>query len=190
MPPTPTPGLNKVAGAILDRLGAQRDLPVIPHSDLSWLSRLSLNLPDIVVAGVVLLGAVTLLAVILRLRGAGKAWDMREDAPADGAEGPEPHLARAEAFAQAHRFVEAMHELLLQGLADIRSHSAGGLDASLTSREILRRAKLPPAARDQLGGIIAQVEWTYFGLRPAGEAAWAECRDRFFALRAALAAPA
>jgi hypothetical protein len=81
------------------------------------------------------------------------------------------------------RFVEAMHFLLLQSLADIREQLRETFADSLTSREILRGARLNPAGRSSLREIIAAVERTYFGGYPAQGDDYAACRRNFDVLR-------
>jgi hypothetical protein len=95
-------------------------------------------------------------------------------------------LAAADDLARQGRFVDAMHVLLLQGLADIRRHLGEQFADSLTSREILRSTKLSEAGRGPLRDIIARVEWTYFGKHPAERDDYAACRASFDALARAV----
>lgn len=95
----------------------------------------------------------------------------------------------ADALAEQGRFVEAMHVLLLQGLADMRARLDQGFADSLTSREILRRAPVPPPARAALRDMIDAVERTYFGGHPGSQTDYSLCRGRFTALVEALGAP-
>ncbi len=85
----------------------------------------------------------------------------------------------ADDLARDGRFVEAMHALLLQSLADIRQTLDAKFADSLTSREILRHAPLPEPGEASLRDIIARVEWTYFGEHPAGPADYQACRAQF-----------
>jgi len=105
-----------------------------------------------------------------------------ETTPAPGADA----LAAADAMSREGRFVEAMHFLLLQSLADIREQLRETFADSLTSREILRGARLDPAGRSSLREIIAAVERTYFGGYPARGDDYAACRRNFDALRRTL----
>jgi hypothetical protein len=95
---------------------------------------------------------------------------------------PEMVLAAADDLARQGRFVDAMHVLLLQGLAAIRRHLGEQFADSLTSREILRSTKLSDDGRAPLRDIITRVEWTYFGNHPAEHADYAACRASFDAL--------
>jgi len=99
---------------------------------------------------------------------------------------PEQVLAAADDLARQGRFVDAMHVLLLQGLADIRRHLGEQFADSLTSREILRSTKLSEAGREPLRDIVSRVEWTYFGKHPADREDYLVCRASFDALAHAL----
>jgi hypothetical protein len=99
---------------------------------------------------------------------------------------PEQVLAAADDLARQGRFVDAMHVLLLQGLADIRRYLGERFADSLTSREILRSTKLSETGRAPLRDIITRVEWTYFGNHPAEREDYAACRASFDALARAL----
>lgn len=92
----------------------------------------------------------------------------------------------ADELARLGRFVEAMHVLLLQSLAEMRRRLNIRFADSLTSREILHRVELPEAGRISLGSIIQQVERTYFGHQGADEADYRACRQNFDALTLAL----
>ncbi len=108
----------------------------------------------------------------------GQPGGVRSDADA---------LASADELARNGRFVDAMHTLLLQSLADIRRRLGIEFADSLTSREILRGTRLPAAGRASLREIVAAVELTHFGGYPAGLADYAACRKSFAGLRQALA---
>ena len=92
----------------------------------------------------------------------------------------------AEALARDGRFVEAMHELLLEALGEIRARLGDRLADSLTSREILRKAPLTENGQAALREIIGRVEWTYFGEHPGQRNDYLVCRDSFDRLRATL----
>jgi hypothetical protein len=169
---------------------AQRDLPRVPVEPTSWLDHLHIRLPDISLLVVLTLCAALIATTLYRLRRGQAGWALATPLDSSPGENPTAHLLEADRHAAAGRLVEAMHELLLQALSDIRRHAGARLDASLTSREILRQAPLPPEARDALATIISRVEWTYFGLRPATESAWQECRAQFTRLTTHLATPA
>jgi hypothetical protein len=119
--------------------------------------------------------------------GGRAAWTPEEAAGAGAtAKPPEAVLATADELARQGRFVDAMHVLLLQGLADIRRRLGEQFADSLTSREILRSTRLSDEGRGPLRDIIARVEWTYFGNYPAERSDYAACRTSFDALMRAL----
>jgi hypothetical protein len=99
---------------------------------------------------------------------------------------PSQALRAADEMGREGRFVEAMHMLLLQSLADIRQHLGEQFADSLTSREILRGVRLPQQGRASLHEIVAGVELTYFGGRAATLADYTACRNSFETLRQAL----
>ncbi len=178
------------AAAAIRKLDLQREIPhetqVAPDSAF-WDFRLP---PELLW----LLGALALLLVLYVLR------DMipglrREDADdwadaaiggAQAAPGAGASLAAADDLAGQGRFVEAMHLLLLYSLTELRRRLRVEFADSLTSREILRAARLPDAGRAALDGIVARVEASYFGDHPAEAIDYQSCRIRFVALRGVL----
>jgi hypothetical protein len=123
---------------------------------------------------------------LLRARGS-ESWAETEEVAADIARrDPTVVLAAADELARDGRYAEAMHILLLRGLADIRARLDEPFADSMTSREILRSTRLPDQARDSLRDVVGRVEWTYFGEYPAGQADYAACRTSFNALEQAL----
>ncbi len=126
------------------------------------------------------------LIPLLRARGS-ESWAETEEIAADIARrDPTVVLAAADELAREGRYTEAMHVLLLRGLADIRARLDEPFADSLTSREILRSTRLPERARDSLRDVVGRVEWTYFGEYPAGQEDYAACRVSFSALEQAL----
>ena len=95
-------------------------------------------------------------------------------------------LDAADELAAQGRFVEAMHVLLLQALADIRKRLQEEFADSMTSREILRSRQVSDALRRPLRDVINRVEWTYFGGHPAARDDYLACRTSFSTLVAAL----
>jgi hypothetical protein len=176
------PSAQDLAGEAIRRLGLQVELPRSP-SPPEW----SLDLPDVALWAVV---AVALAVLAYYLKDIG--WRRQADAielaeqHAEAAARQSGHMARAERFAQQGAFVDAMHELLLEGLRQIRERAGEQLADSLTSREILRTTLLPEQGRAALRAIILRVEWTYFGEHAATLADYRACRESFDALHAAL----
>jgi hypothetical protein len=151
-----------------------------------------LNLPPETVWIAVIVGVIILayafrdLIPVLRA-GRGGAWD--EDEAASLATGPRPAeivLGAADDLAAKGRFVEAMHVLLLQALADIRRRLDEEFADSLTSREILRSRQLSETLRQPLRDVISRVEWTYFGGHSADRDDYLACRASFSTLAQAL----
>jgi hypothetical protein len=119
--------------------------------------------------------------------GRNGAWTQDET----GLDGASPQAAKlmlgaADALAAEGRFAEAMHMLLLEGLAHMRQRLDEPFADSLTSREIVQRTHLPTEARAALRDVVARVEFTYFGEYPAAAADYAACRASFDALAHAL----
>jgi hypothetical protein len=82
----------------------------------------------------------------------------------------------ADRLAREGRFGEAIHALLLRALAELgRSASA----PALTSREVLRTARLALDARQALGALVSAVELVHFGAKPAGAAEYAACAAEY-----------
>jgi len=126
------------------------------------------------------------------------AWGRRDGGWTEEAEegvplatrSPADVLLTADELARAGRYVDAMHVLLLKSLTDIRQRLDEEFADSLTSREILRRARLPAAGATALGEIVLGVERSYFGDHPAGLEDYRACRRHFDELGAALTAGA
>src|SRR5436853_5711333 len=177
--------VQQLADQTIRRLDLQTSFPVVPEpirftlpSEILWIV--------IGLALVVMLYAFRDLIPILR-SGQGSDW-MSEEASGGGGKvgSPAAALGAADELAAAGRFVEAMHVLLLQGLAAIRSGLDEEFADSLTSREILRRSRLPDPGRASLRDIVNRVELTYFGQYPASLADYQACRASFNTLTQAL----
>ena len=121
----------------------------------------------------------------------GRSQQWREgDGPDGSGEDSEEVLGEktraADDLAQEGQYVEAMHILLLCAFAEIRRRLSVNFSASLTSREILRRLKLPDTARHALDDIVKRVELSYFGVYPASAQDYVDCRSSFDTLIVAL----
>ena len=179
--------VQKTADDVIRRLDLQTVLPREGEKP-----RFSIKLPEevlwvvIAIALGVLLYAFRDMIPILRW-GQGGAWTSDEAVDGDvEARTPAAVLGAADDLAAKGQFVEAMHTLLLQALADIRQRLDEQFADSLTSREILRSTKLTDAGRAALRDIVGRVEWTYFGEYPAALADYEACRASFNALVQAL----
>jgi len=177
--------VQQLADQAIRRLDLQTSFPVVPElirfrlpGELLWIV--------IGIALVIMLYAFRDLIPILR-SSKGDDWMSEEAFTAGGKMGsPAAALGAADELAAAGRFVEAMHVLLLQGLAAIRAGLDEEFADSLTSREILRRARLSDPGRASLRDIVNRVEWTYFGQYPAALADYEACRASFNTLTQAL----
>lgn len=170
----------------------QPEEPEEPRSHLSWdLSWL----PYIILAVI----AVALLFVLARF--AGQRFAGRNNAAAKAAPpvATSSVLAAAEpardhtfdevdALAEAGAFTEAVHRLLLLVQERLRGRIEHGLQSSLTSREILRRARLSAEGNTAFATLVAAVEVSLFGMREANAATYALCRENSRRVLAAAAA--
>ena len=95
-------------------------------------------------------------------------------------------LAAADRLSRGGNFVDAMHVLLLHSLAELRRQLGVQFADSLTSREILRAARLTAVGRTALRDIVGAVELTYFGAYPAQANDYAACRQNFETLQQTL----
>jgi len=177
--------VQQLADQAIRRLDLQTNFPVVPEPiriafppELLWIV--------IGIAVAIMLYSFRDLIPILR-SSRGENW-ISEDAIGGGgkAGSPAAALGAADDLAAQGRFVEAMHVLLLQGLAAIRAGLNEEFADSLTSREILRRARLSDPGRASLRDIVNRVEWTYFGQYPAALADYEACRASFNTLTQAL----
>lgn len=188
------PSADPVRAAAAEAIRTLDLQPSLPHEpvDTSTDDGWHLHLPDwliwVLAAGIV---GVVLYSLRNSLPGFisanDEAWVSRSGDPFGALRAGENRLALADDLAGQGRFVEAMHLLLLHCLAEIRRRLAVEFADSLTSREILRSARLPEPGRSALDAIVARVEWTYFGHHPAGRADYDSCRAGAAELTAALA---
>ena len=140
----------------------------------------------VIVGVIILLYAFRDMIPVLRAERSG-TWAEDETAALQaGPRAPEVVLDAADELAAQGRFVEAMHVLLLQALADIRRRLREEFADSMTSREILRSRQVSDALRRPLRDVISRVEWTYFGGHAAVRDDYLACRTSFSALVEAL----
>jgi Domain of unknown function (DUF4129) len=186
------PDFGELAKGVVAALDLQTAFPnaAVANADAPWLS---FGDPvRLLLWGAVAIGAIV-IALYLRdiLPGGGIArrrrWDADDSDFAKAGGGAEAQAQiSADELARLGRFVEAMHVLLLQALADMHRRLDVAIVDSLTSREILRRAKVSPLAKSALQEIIGAVERAYFGDHPADESDYLSCRSNFSAFVGAL----
>jgi hypothetical protein len=171
----------------IKRLDLQTDFPHGPEP-----LNLHFHLPEgtiwvvVAIAVGILLYAMRDLIPFWRV-GGDDAWTQEDGTPGDGRPDDQAVvLGEADELAAAGHFVEAMHVLLLQGLAHMRHRLDQQFSDSLTSREILTSTNLPEMARAALRDVVNRVELTYFGKRPAALADYTACRESFNALTQSL----
>jgi hypothetical protein len=154
--------------------------------------QLELNLPPetlwlIVIAGVGMLLYIFRDMIPMFRIGRGADWTGDENGTAEtGQPAAGMALGAADELAAQGRYVEAMHVLLLQALAEIRVRLNEQFADSLTSREILRSKQLSDELRHPLRDVVNRVEWTYFGEHPAEQNDYLACRSSFAALARSL----
>jgi hypothetical protein len=183
------PELQRLAEQVSRRLNLQSQFPLdqpppfrftlpIPPGEVLWLV-------IIVALGILLYAFWDMIPGRWSRRGAH--WttiDSGLDGQPNGI--PPQVLGTADQLAARGLFVDAMHVLLLESLAVIRERLDEHFADSLTSREILSRTRLSESGRLSLRDIIARVEQTYFGDRPATHSDYVFCRSSFNVLAQAL----
>jgi hypothetical protein len=88
-------------------------------------------------------------------------------------------LEDADRLAAEGRFEEAVHLLLLRGVADIAARRPQLIGPALTSQDIAALSALPEAARPGFKLMADIVERSYFGGRPVDEGSWRQARDAY-----------
>jgi hypothetical protein len=129
--------------------------------------------------GLLLVHLVSRIRLRRRRKKGGKASEASGAAGGDGEVDPE-------ALARDGRFAEAVHALLLLAQRAVERRRGEPFPRALTSREILRRAKLPGGARDALSSLVLAVEVSLFGGADVGAPDYEACSDRFRSLESAL----
>jgi hypothetical protein len=181
-PPSDT-AIQTLADQAIRRLDLQTELLRQPEP-FGW----RLNLPPealwfaVVVGVAVLLYAFRDILPFLGMRRDG-AWQLDDAGAAEGTpREPSIALGAADDLAAQGRFVDAMHVLLLQALAEIRRRLDEQFADSMTSREILRSKHLSDDLRGPLREVVNRVEVTYFGEQPAAKDDYLACRSSFSAI--------
>lgn len=178
-PPQGDPG--QLAREILADGDYQTELPTGQEQELPDLSFLGEILPVLFWVGVAVL-AIWLVVWLVRWisgpRAVGEELEF-DLAPAGDVASGAPTLEDAERLAQAGRFGEATHLLLLAAIARLGAGLERPPQPADTSREILRALPLRGAARNDLRHLVGRVEVFLFGGRDLIESEYRECRERF-----------
>jgi hypothetical protein len=181
--------VEKAAKDSIRSLDLQTELSVDDSRPIRWSP---ISIPQAALWGALILAAALLLyslrAELMNLfRRAETGWEPPPPGASEVTIGSETDaLAAADRLSRDGNFVEAMHVLLLHSLAEIRRQLGEQFADSLTSREILRVARLTAAARTALREIVAVVERTYFGAYPAAAGDYVTCRHNFETLQQTL----
>jgi hypothetical protein len=88
-------------------------------------------------------------------------------------------LEQADALAAEGRFGDAIHLLLFRSIDDLVEKAPGAAPAAFTSRDIVGAAPIPDEPRQAFARIVAAVERTFFGGRPADGADFRRCRGDY-----------
>ncbi len=137
--------------------------------------------------GVIILGVAVIIFLIVReLYGVQLGWKGGKAKIKTGATDwrPDREKARillldADALAAEGRFDEAVHMLLLRGVADITARRPRLIGPALTSRDIAALPDLPATARPAFALIAEIVERSFFGGRPVDESGWLQAREAY-----------
>jgi hypothetical protein len=183
--------VRDAAAHSIKKLDLQVSLPREP-ADVDLWPNWHLHLPAeliyvLAAVAVAVLGYILLDMVPGWRSGADDSWARSGGGFLGPTEKAEITLAQADELAARGLFVEAMHLLLLHSLAEIRRRLRLEFADSLTSREILRRARLPEDVTAALRSIVTRVELSYFGGYPATQPDYESCRAGFEALSSVLA---
>ena len=175
--------IQTLADQAIRRLDLQTELQRQPEP-LWW--RLKLPPETVWIAVIVGLGVLLYafrdMLPLLRVNRDG-AWELEEAGAAETrSRAPAIALGAADELAARGHFVEAMHVLLLQALAEIRRRLDEQFADSMTSREILRSKYLSDDLRGPLREVVNRVEWSYFGDHPAEKGDYLACRSSFSAI--------
>ena len=194
--PSAAAAAREAARDVLSGSGYQRELPErgpddADRPDSSDRLRLPIGLgalAELLLWGLVIAGGVLLAYYLLnmlprRARERQAAADLGPG-PDDvsAALEPEPRdagslLDEAEALARQGRYGEAIHALLLYGIAELDRQREIELAPSLTSREILGRLALAEEARQALARLVAFAELDHFGGRTSSEEDYRSCLE-------------
>jgi len=186
--------VEEARSAVMGSGAMQTDLPAgEPAADefqWDWSFQLAKVPPEVywvLVAAGILVALYYLAGAIPGWRRRGAPWTEQPSGAGLGAHSAGEVALEADALAREGRYDEAVHLLLLKGLADVRRRLEEHFSDSLTSREIAGRVRLSDEGRTALQQLVRRVEWSYFGQHPVGAADYEASRRHFDDLAAALA---
>jgi hypothetical protein len=188
-------GFDRAHAAMMADKTLQHSLPAVPppKPPPDWLKPLlealgAAGTPiSIVVWTAIGIGvAVVIFFIVRELYGVQLGWKRDKGPRKTGATDwrPDREKARillldADALAAEGRYDEAVHMLLLRGVADITARRPRLIGPALTSRDIAALPDLPEAARPAFALIAEIVERSFFGGRPVDEAGWLQAREAY-----------
>jgi hypothetical protein len=183
--------VRDAATQAIKKLDLQVALPHAP-TDADFMPNWHLKIPGEFIYVLAAIAVAVLAYIILDMVPGWRSrndenWATTGDGLLAGATPSDVSLGRADELAARGFFVEAMHLLLLHSLAEIRRRLRLEFADSLTSREILRRARLPEDVTNALRSIVIRVELSYFGDYPATQPDYDTCRAGFETLSTVLA---
>lgn len=127
---------------------------------------------------------VVLLFFLVRL-GLRRRWGRTEGSASsilstsNPAASPVRRLAQVEALASQGKYGEAVHLLLLMAVDRFARGGEVPLEESLTSREILRRLRLPEGVKDAFERLVLGTERFLFAQEPVDLEEYQQCRLAF-----------
>ena len=183
-------GVTEAHGKLLKDTSIQFHFPTAAPAPPPEPPRLPFTLGDGSVVFWTVLAVVAaglLLVVIGQVRAFRARQPAATPAPASSASGmaialPRAALAEADALAEAGRYGEAVHALLLRGIGAIEARFPRALAPSLTSRDIAHLPALPDATRHAFTGIAQRTERAVFARIALDRADWDACRTLYAGL--------
>jgi hypothetical protein len=150
-----------------------------------WLGRLA-ALSPVARLAIAAVAAAVIALLVLWISIEARRWrrvgrEARREAADDGL-GPEldgDDVGDAARLAQAGRYGEAIHLLLLLAIRRLSRHARVPPAHSRTSRELGRLLPLEGPARSAFRELVLAVEVSHFGGVDAGPDDWAACRSHF-----------
>ena len=88
-------------------------------------------------------------------------------------------LADADALAEAGKYAEAVHLLLLRSIEDLEQFRPRTVQRASTAREIEQLGVMPATVRTAFAGIMAVVERSLFGGAPVTREDYVRCRAEY-----------